>query len=655
MNEQPIPLTAEQIERICAVRIHPGIGIARMGNSDQHYIGPEVMQPKRTEFGETRDQAGAIKRQAARFRVYGYDNEGNVVAEIQQSSNSTVQWTVHLANKKAAWYRFDAAMDIPVTETLTVPRRNADVKGSDRQSLIIDTGEKNIEGIKSEDSSYQMFGEFQGTPVMLGELRTDDVGRLLVLPAKGISESPTNQPIYDPLKPATFNNADGWYDDIADGPVNATVTLGDKVFQADSAWVSAAPPNYAPDIIGWRTLDDLLRNLYIQSGLMAMPESISFNEHVRPILERLSGLQWVNAGFAAMFGTDAPMNFEDQTLLQKLSLLPDDTNSRDTYVELRRTIYNSFRKLDSIAVEPRTWPWIYGDAFGYNDNAPSKYLPLPSLFDYILQNWVKGNFTSDYDPNQISPNQLSDVPLQQQPEMLDRANMHFCLADAFHPGCELTWPVRNASMYRAPYRFKVRAKGKHEPDYGAKLDAKIVASLGGPLYEQGPGDLTRWMALPWQADTAFCRSGYESGYDPYLPTFWPARVPNQVLTEADYNTLHDASQSMEVRIAAFHTREFWTRLLPTTDSAPEQMEYMVAHFSQLGIIEALPRPVDMDWLPDFIFVENLPAAQKEQLEMLTAKAPAAADMSVEDRALAAAGWASQEQKDMFIHVKRRGM
>lgn len=655
MNEQPIPLTAEQIERICAVRIHPGIGIARMGNSDHHYIGPEVMQPKRTDFGETRDQAGAIKRQAARFRVYGYDNEGNVVAEIQQSSNSTVQWTVQLANKKAAWYRFDAAMDIPVTQTLTVPLRNAKVKGSDRQSLIIDTGEKNIEGITLEDSSYQMFGEFQGTPVMLGELRTDGVGRLLVLPAKGISESPTNQPIYDPAKPATFNNADGWYDDIADGPVNASVTLGDKVFQADSAWVSAAPPNYAPDIIGWRTLDDLLRNLYIQSGLMAMPDSISFNEHIRPILERLSGLQWVNAGFAAMFGTDAPMNFEDQTLLQKLSLLPDDTNSRDTYVELRRTIYNSFRKMDSMAVEPRTWPWIYGDAFGYSDNAASEYLPLPSLFDYILQNWVTGNFTNDYDPNQTSPSRLSDVPLQQQPEMLDRANMHFCLADAFHPGCELTWPVRNASMYRAPYRFKVRAKGKPEPDYGAKLDAKIVASLGGPLYEQGPGDLTRWMALPWQADTAFCRSGYAAGYDPYLPTFWPARVPNQVLTEADYHTLHDASQSMEVRIAAFHTREFWTRLLPASASAPEQMEYMVAHFSQMGIIEALPRPADMDWLPDFIFVENLPAAQKEQLEMLTANAPAAADMSVEDKALAAAGWASQEQKDMFIHVKRRGM
>ena len=44
------------------------------------------------------------------------------------------------------------------------------------------------------------------------------------------------------------------------------------------------------------------------------------------------------------------------------------------------------------------------------------------------------------------------------------------------------------------------------------------------------------MAVPWQTDTASCRSGYYLGYgpryDPYVPTFWPARVPNQVLTRS---------------------------------------------------------------------------------------------------------------------------
>jgi hypothetical protein len=49
-----------------------------------------------------------------------------------------------------------------------------------------------------------------------------------------------------------------------------------------------------------------------------------------------------------------------------------------------------------------------------------------------------------------------------------------------------------------------------------------------------PGGISRWMAVPWQCDTASCRSGYDKADDPYVPTFWPARVPNQVLTAEDY-------------------------------------------------------------------------------------------------------------------------
>ena len=54
----------------------------------------------------------------------------------------------------------------------------------------------------------------------------------------------------------------------------------------------------------------------------------------------------------------------------------------------------------------------------------------------------------------------------------------------------------------------------------------VALSADGPLAGSGPGDVTRWMAVPWQADTASCRSGYQYGptpVDPYLPTFWAAR------------------------------------------------------------------------------------------------------------------------------------
>ena len=51
---------------------------------------------------------------------------------------------------------------------------------------------------------------------------------------------------------------------------------------------------------------------------------------------------------------------------------------------------------------------------------------------------------------------------------------------------------------------------------------------------QSPGSISRWMAIPWQTDTASCRSGYDTSYDPYVPTFWPARVPNEVMSETAY-------------------------------------------------------------------------------------------------------------------------
>lgn len=661
-KEEPRALTPEEIERITHVRIHPGIGIARVGNSRKaYYIGPELMEPEPTQFGATRDDTGAIKRQAARFRVYGYDKFGNVVAEIQQSENSSVEWSVHVSNKKAAWYQFNAAMDIPATVTLTVPLRNASVSGNGRDALCIDPGKKTIMGISMNDSSYAMTGNFQGTPVMLGELRTDDVGRLIVLPGFGTSASPSNKPVYRPEDPDSFNNADGWYDDIADGPVYARVTVGGMDFDADPAWVASAPPNFAPDLVGWRTMDDLLRNVYMQSGMMPVPQTISFNEHVRPILQRLTEMQWLNKGYLSMFGADAPMNFSDPALMRKLSFLPDNRTLSDPYMELRRTIYNSFRPLNTMTVEERAWPWFYGDAFGYtNPNpvvppSPATYLQLPPFYDYVLTNWVEGLFLNDYDPDAKSPSRIEEVNLQRQPEMLDRAAMHFCLADAFHPGAELTWPMRNPSMFRAPYRIRMLREGQQDPTYGSTLDNATVMSVNGPLYGQGPGGLTRWMALPWQGDTAYCRSGYDYEYDPYLPTFWPARVPNQVLTEEDYDILCDTRRSMETRIAAFQDRKNWLRQLPATDTPPQQMMYMIAHFGDMGILESRPRPEDMPWLPDQIYVENLTKAKRLEVKhTLMLFREAAEQANNEDRRLTDAGWVSEEHRNAFLAIKRRG-
>jgi hypothetical protein len=213
----------------------------------------------------------------------------------------------------------------------------------------------------------------------------------------------------------------------------------------------------------------------------------------------------------------------------------------------------------------------------------------------------------------------------------------------------MTWPMRHASLFHKPFRIRHRPEGQTEPDYGASLNQQIALRPGGPLYDQGPGTISRWMALPWQGDTAFCRSGYEPAYDPYVPTFWPARVPNQVLTEDDYDIVVDTTRSREERIAAFNRRPHWIRALK--GPAPQVMLEMVAHFSAMGIVEArLGVPSDPDF-PETIYVESLTGSRLKM--MATRVAALTAEDGRRKSRLEQAGWDSQEQFDEFRNIRVR--
>ena len=200
------------------------------------------------------------------------------------------------------------------------------------------------------------------------------------------------------------------------------------------------------------------------------------------------------------------------------------------------------------------------------------------------------------------------VPLAEQPEMLNRAAMEFCLADAFHPGCEMTWPMRQAGMYMAPFRLAHRPKNWIEPDYGAVLTPD---NIDGPCGAQIAGGITRWMAVPWQTDTASCRSGYQKSYDPYLPTFWPARVPNQVMSQRAYETVIDESLPIDDRLSAFAKRAAWIRPLGNI-SYQDQINNMIKDIAQMGIVEVREGPKDSAGFPSFLEVEQLPPPSGEK-------------------------------------------
>lgn len=588
------------LEQVMYAKIHPSIGIARVGNSiqeDGFYIGPQVVEPRPQPADFYRDDQGALKREVAEFRVYGYDAQGQVVCELDMEEGVDIEWQVELANHKAAWYNFELALDIPEAAAATATpstRRNAQVPLAERDTLSIRPGPRSVNEPGASGQRLRFDGgSFRGVPVSLGELRTDRHGRLWVFGGHGKAAS------IDEAMPATFANNDGWYDDTSDGPVKASVRVHGRELAVMPAWVVVAPPNYGPQQKAVRTMYALMTDVAIRAGQLPVPAEPSFRNDLLPIFKALCDLQWMNAGFAAAFGYGMPQHLLAPDYLRKLSM------PGTTYAGLRQTVANAFRNPRYHDASMRPWPWIYGDAM----DVPMPPIPramstLTATQLAMLERWADGKFIADYDP-ETGPAPVQDiagVPLQEQPAMLDRAALEFCLADAFHPGCEMTWPVRHASMYSEPYRWRHRAADDPEPDYGKTLTPDEACSFDGPLYGQSPGSITRWMAIPWQTDTASCRSGYNPEYDAYLPTFWPARVPNQVLSAENYARVIDAELPRDQRLAAFHERADWNRTLGVGKT--QQLQAMVDHFDRQGIVAVRQGIADDPDFPPMMQVED---------------------------------------------------
>ncbi|WP_298513842.1 LodA/GoxA family CTQ-dependent oxidase [uncultured Kordia sp.] len=577
MSEQTDP------NRIVKAAIYPPIGVMRVGNSkEEYFLGPLVDEPEvKSDIYAYRDKTGAIKRQAAQFRIYGLNADGEAVKELTMD-NADITWHSNLANQKSSWYQFQIALDIPDALAPDIPPsllRNIDVK--DRSSLIIKGKPQKISKPNVEKGK-KFRGKFFSKSVYLGEMRTDDKGRLIMLGGHGVSAN------VDGNIAVTFANNEGWHDDMSDGPVTAEVTYDGLSLEVDPAWTICAPPDYAPMQKSVRTMWDLMRSVAVQAKMMDAPEKPSFTKDILPIFERMTNLQWVNAGFAAAFGWGGQFNYTSLEWVQKLND-PSKAN-----LEMRRTISNNFRRFDQSGAEaPQLWPWLYGDAVAIpTQGSVRQHSTLSKLQLTFLDQWVQGDFESDFKGFSTKKRkEIDDYPVKEQPDMLTKAAMDFCLADAFHPGCEMTWPMRTSGMYMAPFRLKHAPK---EPKtdyyyYGSTLDSGVLGMSAGPLLGgQIAGGVTRWMAVPWQTDTASCRDGYTTAYDPYLPTFWPARVPNNILGEKQYQEVLDTSLSEDERRLAFADRYFWLDDLPLDGEQPtqtNQINAMVKYFDKLAIVQ----------------------------------------------------------------------
>lgn len=531
--------------------IHPGLGIARLGDSpEEFFIGPEAPNWRPVPNGGYKDSAYRVKRQAARFRIYQYDQNGVAIRELT-AADCTITWTVHLANKKASWYKFVGRYkwEDPANHTLRNPTVQGAMPPDQRTDLIIDPGPRSISGLMQDPVRFDS-GKFMGEFVYLGELRTDKLGRLLVLGGLGKSESVRpNNPI------STYANNDGWHDDSADGIVRATIALPDgTTVEADPAWVLVAPPKFAPQIDNMVTLDDVMREVAeAQSWTQPPPEGVNFYRDIYPILSSAANYAWVSAIAYRGHGAGAQGDFTDPEYLKPL------LDSSDQSRPIRQALFSRIRVPLSVA-DPQTaaaqatlryMPLLSGDDGDATNGQPRTWLSvLPGQYAR-LKSWAEGQFVAGSKADEVP---LEMLPVSEQPAALDAGALQPCVGGPFYPGIEMTFISGHADTWRAPYRINASWK---------------------------PGDVTRWMAVPWQADFFEC-----------MFHWWPAQRPDDVLPEGEYADVianWDSQAQPDTNVptkspvaAAAAERVSWTRGLP--EASPAGDNAMVKYWNELGFV-----------------------------------------------------------------------
>jgi hypothetical protein len=573
---------------IASVAIYPPLGIARVGNSDEYYLASDLPGKAPVSADGYKDARGRIKKQAACFRIYALDDQGGVLHEVTATEGNVIEWRVNLANRKAGWYNFENAMDLPEGQPKNANLRNAKYNGALRTQLNIVPTAQTIKGAGQPGKLFND-GKFFGKAVPLGEILTDEHGHLLVLGGDGTSASPDNLPAY------TFANNDGWHDDVADGTIYASVTIGGETFEATPAMVAITPPNYGQGLFAVVTMYDVVEDLYIRNAWMPKPEQVVFWEHIYPILERTVQTQWVNHGFYILFGQNSPSDFTNTEVLAQLSQ-PAPANK-----DARMRVFQWYRDPSGTAYEPIKIPPFYGDAFGDYSEVHNVDLPLTATQYERMKQWAEGTFVTGSKPADIPFDQLS--PLLQT-KALERAPLEECLGGPFHPGIELTWPLRNLIFWKTPFRVKLLKEGEEPGDYGSTLTPAVALGVGGPLDGSGAGSLTRWMGVPWQTDEASCLSGYDPTTYLSLPSFWAARVPNQVLSADAFNRLSDATTNLPQRLKHFDYRQDWLRDLGTNYVG--KINKMIRNWHALGIATEHPLPEGSSnvALPATLWVES---------------------------------------------------
>lgn len=689
-------------------KIHPSIGIARLGNTDEDfYLCPEqpgtlpiacdeTGQEKTDKDGnlirvssfKSSDNLSQIKKQAARFKVFAYESENDSEAkEIKiggtysfifqtavtapttvQGTVTDIDWTVHLANKKSSWYEFQETNGMH-GYSKKHPLRNPKVKHPDlRRQLITDPGPLTVnlknstghfakygsETKKKDKSKYQKLkypqtfppSDIKPNPIdTLGSLIVNMQGknqRLIVLGGNGNSGS-TKTPVI-----SNFVNNDGWFDDISDGPVTASIqyTFTEITYDGGKevkkkvkgsmdvqvpAWVVVGYPRYVPEMEDMITMDEKMYDSFVRKmaydpqvfGVAPFDKASNspktheeleiwrneahynpnyypkYYKEVWPMFSRPDDYKYTyNFDY---FGGGDPHNRGTGGNLDKTALGIPPEQGNDPNCRLRSFILGIMRKTDELnnyevggdynptSAKPKLMPMLCGNN-PLSNTSPQKFLSMTETQLFFLKQWAEGKFVNE--GKEWSGNDKNyENPWVKPPTTgvgIDRGVLSNVLGGAFCPGGELSWIVDNLAIYSEPYRIKhanYMAGALSIPEPIASKDGSTAPDLAKGLE---PGDLTKYIGIPWQADFHECTyqdinttyEGWNNLYpesigDPteekvaYNIPWWPAHRPVVV------------QKQTIVKGVANYSQVYWASGIPANNAGDLQM---VEAWKDLGFL-----------------------------------------------------------------------
>ncbi|KAG8741248.1 hypothetical protein FRC10_003128 [Ceratobasidium sp. 414] len=483
------------------VEIFPPINVARVGDSNEYFLGPEIPGVEPTPTGGFKDSEHKIKKQVARFRVYAYDKSSKpkLLGEINDK-DYTLTWTVHVANKKASWVIFRGKF-----RKETWQLRNKTVQGwpegkppnyeytDTRTKLIIDSGEQEIEGASAQAKALR--GQFWGsrdaaTPVQLGEIRTDEHGRLLVFASDGHSFSvrpPPDQDLH-----SGFDN-DDWVDSMCDGSVRVTAkskSSPNLTFQCkNKSTIITAPPRFASGTHCQTTLEELVEEVY-ERQRRAKPNydvgDVEYYRHIYPIFKRIYLMAWTNKQAQRGHGPRKADYFDDPDFADPNA---DGTERRKVFNKIRVPVKEGDPENDRIRDQQATaafMPRIAGDDGDPQDGARNRWASLTELQYDRFKKWSEGKFTTGQ--REVPYESFDKIPLEKQPEALTRSGLEWSIGAPLYPGIETYWVAELSTSYNPDAKYRMADSVK-------------------------PGHLGRGLSLPWQSDFNMCNTHW---YEPFV-------------------------------------------------------------------------------------------------------------------------------------------